>query len=68
MGTLPRNAVLPTLIFTGCLEFVSRASLISGNFVFIVGFLRNILDCWKVHPNPILETEVTLMVPHWQGL
>lgn len=41
MGTLPKNAVMPPLTLTGCLEFVPWASLISGTFVFIVGFLRN---------------------------
>lgn len=55
MGLVLSNAVLPTLMFTTCLEFVPCASFISGNFVFIVRFLKNTLECFKDHSNALLE-------------
>ena len=56
MGLLLSNAVLPTFIFTSCVEFVPCASFFSGNFVFIVRLLRNMLEHCKDHSNPLLET------------
>lgn len=56
MGLVLSDAVLPTLMFTTCLEFVPYTSFMSGNFVFIVRLLRNMLECCKDHSNPFLET------------
>lgn len=58
MGLVLSNAVLLTLMFTTCLEFVQCASFISSNFVFIVSSLRNMQEYCKDHSNPLLAT-------HW---